>query len=312
MNKNLGNILITGGSGFIGSNLIYLLNKEYKFKQIISIDNYFTGNKKNHIKSKKIIYLRLDTTKINKTNNKIFLNFKPNFVFHLAEFSRIVPSFKHIRDCYNFNVIGTFNVIQYSLKHNAKLIYSGSSSKFGKKDNQHLSPYSWTKSKNIELIKNYNTWFGLRYSVVYYFNVYGFNQIRSHFMSAVIGIFEEQFMQNIPLTVVKPGNQKRDFTHVKDIVKGTVLAAVKGKNKEYQLGSGKNYKVLDVAKMFCNNIKYIKKRDGERFTSLSNYSLAKNELGYKPDYNLEEYIKKFISKNHKKTYKKKLIKLNNF
>ena len=295
---NLGNILITGGAGFIGSNIIKNILKNYKFNKIISIDNYYTGSKLNHLKNRKVKYIRLDTRKINITKNIDIIKFKPKFVFHFAEFSRIVPSFDHFEDCYNFNLQGTLNIILYANKKKAKLIYSGSSSKFGNIKNEHLSPYSWTKSKNIEIIKNFSEWFGLNYTIVYFFNVYGENQIKKHFMSAVIGIFEEQYLEKKELTVVSPGTQKRDFTHIKDIINGTMLAAIKGKRKEYQIGSGKNYSLINVAKMFKCKIKFIPERKGERFTSLSNYNLARKELGYSPKYDLQTYIKKFLDKHN--------------
>tara|TARA_Y100000590_G_C15721985_1_gene1013820 strand:- start:52 stop:957 length:906 start_codon:yes stop_codon:yes gene_type:complete len=294
--KNLGNILVTGGAGFIGTNLIKHLIENYKFTKIISIDNYYTGSKKNHFKHKKVIYINFDTKNILRNNNKILKNFKPKYIFHFAEFSRIVPSFKYIEDCFSFNRQGTLNIILYAIKKKSKLIYSASSSRLGKEDNESLSPYSWSKSKNIELIKNFNKWFNLNFTIVYFFNVYGPSQIKKHYMSAVMGIFEDQYEKNHDLTVVKPGTQKRDFTHVNDIINGTILAAIKGGKKEYQLGSGKYYRIIDVAKMFKRKIKLVKERPGERFSALSNYNLAKKELGYTPKYNLEEYIKKFISK----------------
>ena len=301
VSKYLGNLLVTGGAGFIGSNLIKFIIDNHKFNKIISIDNYYTGSKKNHHKNRKVIYLKLDTRNILNNKNKILKNFTPKYVFHFAEFSRIVPSFKYIKDCWSFNTLGTFNVLLYVIKKKSKLIYSGSVSGLGKKINEHLSPYSWSKSKNIELIKNFSNWFNLNYTIVLFFNVYGQRQIKNHYMAAVMGIFEDQYSKNEPLTVVKPGNQKRDFTHVDDVINGTILAAIKGGKKEYQLGSGKNYKIIDVSKMFDTKIKFLKTRPGERFTSLSNYKLAKEALGYFPKHNLEEYIKNFISKSKKKS-----------
>ena len=295
--KNLGNVLITGGAGFIGSNLIRFIVDNYKFNKIISIDNYFTGSKKNHHKNKSVIYIKLDTINILNHKNIVLKKFKPKYVFHFAEFSRIVPSFKHIKNCWSFNMLGTFNVLRYVLKKKAKLIYSGSSSALGKKANEHLSPYAWSKSKNKELIKNFSKWYNLNYTTLLFFNVYGQKQIKNHYMAAVIGIFEDQYSKNKPLTVVKPGNQKRDFTHVDDIINGTILAAIKGGKKEYQLGSGKNYKIIDVAKMFGKKIIYLKTRPGERFSGSSNYNLAKKDLGYYPKYHLKEYIKNFVSKS---------------
>jgi len=286
-------VLITGGAGFIGSNLIKLLIAKKEIKKIYSLDNYSTGKIKNHIISKKIIYLKGSTLNINlnKTLNKI--NF--DTIFHLAEFSRIVPSFKHINECWKNNTIGTFNVINFVLKNKAKLVYSASSSVLGK--NKNLSPYSWTKYANNELIKNFSNWYDLNYVIVYYYNVYGQNQIKSGFMAAVIGIFEKQYLSNKPLSIVSPGTQKRDFTHVEDIVVGTYLAAKKSNNEEFHIGCGKNYTLKEVAKMFKHSTIMLDERPGERFYSLSNSNKAKKILGYQPKYDLKTYIKNFIKKN---------------
>ena len=289
------NILITGGAGFIATNLInFLINKRKNIK-IISIDNYYSGSKLNHIKSKNVKYLRLSTLDINK--NKILKKENFDMVFHFAEFSRIVPSFKDYDYCWKTNTIGTYEVIKFTFGKNAKLIYSASSSTFG--SNKYLSPYSWTKYTNNELIKNFSKWFGLNYVIVYFYNVYGPSQINTGNMAAVVGIFEKQYLRNKNLTVVKPGTQKRDFTHVDDIVRGTYLAATKANKNEFHIGSGKNYSILDVAKMFKTKIKLVDERPGERFTSLSNSSKANKYLGYKPKNDLKKYIKEFIKNNKK-------------
>ena len=286
-------ILITGGAGFIASNLINLILKKNKKVLIYSYDNYSSGSKKNHIKSKLIKYLKGDTKNINK--NIILKKIDFDFVYHFAEFSRIVPSFKNYEKCINANNMGTYEVIKFCLNKKSKLIYSASSSTIGK--NKYLSPYSWTKYVNNELIKNFSNWFGLKYVIVYFYNVYGTNQITSGEMSAVIGIFEKQYLQNQSLTVVRPGTQKRDFTHVEDIVNGTYLAAIKSKNSEFHIGSGKNYSILQVAKMFKHKIKIVAERPGERFYSLSNLTKAKKILNHIPKHNLPMYINQFIKAN---------------
>ena len=225
-------------------------------------------------------------------------NIKIDIIFHLAEFSRIVQSFKYFDDCWNSNILGTKKVIEFAKKKNAKLVYSASSSKFGKRTNEFLSPYSWTKSKNVELIKSYREWYGLEYVIAYFYNVYGPRQIRNNFMSAVIGIFENQYLNNQPLTVVKPGLQKRDFTHVFDIVRGFIKAGFEKSNKEYQLASGKVYTILKVAKMFNSKIKMIPKRPGERWSSSSeNLSKSIKDLNFKSKYTLDSYISDFIKNN---------------
>jgi UDP-glucose 4-epimerase len=291
------NILITGGAGFIGSNLVKFILKKNLARKIIILDNYSSGNKINHVTNNKVTYIRGDTKNI-LTNKKIVKN-NIDLIFHLAEFSRIVQSFQYFEKCWDSNIIGTKKVIELALLKKAKLIYSASSSKFGPKTNEFLSPYAWTKAKNVELIKCYKEWYGLDYVIAYFYNVYGPNQIRKNHMSAVIGIFEEQFVSNQPLTVVSPGSQKRDFTHVYDIVEGFIKAGFYKKNQEYQLASGKLYTIMQVAKMFESKIKVIPQRPGERFSSKrDNLSKSKKELNFKIKYNLKKYIQDFIKKHN--------------
>lgn len=290
------NLLITGGAGFIGSNLISFIIQHKLCNKIIVLDNYSSGFKQNHIKSKLITYLKGDTRDILK--NKFILKSNIDIIFHLAEFSRIVQSFNKFEQCWNSNMQGTQKVIELAILKNAKFVYSASSSKFGNNQNQFLSPYAWTKAKNVELIKCYKEWYGLEYVIAYFYNVYGPNQIRNHHMAAVIAIFEDQYLKKQPLTVVYPGNQKRDFTHVFDIVEGFTKAGFNRKNQEYQLASGKLYTILQVAKMFSSNIKFIPRRPGERFSSKrDNLSKSFKELKFKAKYDLKSYINNFISLN---------------
>ncbi len=293
-------ILVTGGAGFIGSNLVNSLINKNLAKKIIVLDNYSSGTKKNHINNKKVEYIKGDTKNINKIDK--IVNSKFDLVFHLAEFSRIVQSFQYFEDCWESNMQGTKKVIELALKKKAKFVYSASSSKFGNKENEFLSPYAWTKAKNVELIKCYREWYGLEYVISYFYNVYGPNQIRNNHMSAVIGIFENQYINNYPLTVVSPGNQKRDFTHVYDIVDGFIKAGFYKKNQEYQLASGKLYTILQVAKMFKSNIKMIPERPGERFSSKrDSLKKSKKELNFESKFKLKNYIDNFLKMNPKKT-----------
>ena len=294
MKKNM--ILITGGAGFIGSCLIkYLLKKKIK-ENIISIDNYSTGSIKNHANSKKIKYIRGD----NKDISIILKKYKNNIkvIYHFGEFSRIYQSFKNYKKCLEYNIRSSFEVIEFAKVNKIKIIYSATSSNLGNNGkDENLSPYSWSKSKNIELIKNYNKWFGLKYELVFFYNVYGPGQLKNSQMSAVIGIFESQYKNKQPLTVVKPGSQRRDFTHIDDIVKGCFLAWKKGKQREYMLGTKKTYSIKEIAKMFSNNLKFIKSRPGERFGSTMINDNAQKILGYKTKIDIKDYIADFINKN---------------
>ena len=294
MKKNI--ILITGGAGFIGSSLIkYFIENNYKYK-IISLDNYSSGSIKNHIKNKNVRYIRGN----NKDIDKLLKKEKKNItvIFHFGEFSRIFQSFKNYKKCFEHNIHHSSKVIEFAKDNKIKIIYSATSSNLGNNGkDENLSPYAWSKSKNIELIKNYNRWFGLNYELVYFYNVYGPGQILNSPMSAVIGIFEEQYKKRKPLTIVKPGNQRRDFTHIDDIVRGCYLAWKKGKQNEYMLGTKMNYSIIEIAKMFKSKIKYIPSRPGERFGSTIPNNNAKKILGYSARIKIKDYIKNFIKNN---------------
>ena len=288
-------IIITGGAGFIGSNLIKLFVKKTKLK-IISIDNYSTGTRKNHIKHKNVKYINSDTKDIEKVLKKY--RKKISTIFHFGEFSRIFQSFDNYDDCISYNIHSSFQVINFAKKNRIRIIYSATSSALGNKGlDQNLSPYSWTKTKNIELIKNYSKWFGLKYELLYFYNVYGPGQILNTKMAAVIGIFETQFLKKKSLTVVKPGSQKRDFTHIDDIVHGCYLAWKKGNQNEYMLGTNKSYSILSIAKMFKSKYRFLPKRYGERFGSIMTNNNAKKILGFKTNKDIKNYIKNFINNN---------------
>jgi len=285
-------IIVTGGAGFIGSNLIRFLLKRTNFN-IISIDNYTTGSMKNHVINKNVKYINGQ----NKDISRILRNYKKKIkiIYHFGEFSRIYQSFLHTKDCVNSNIYNSFEVINFAKDNNIKIIYSATSSNLGNdgKD-QNSSPYAWTKTKNIELIKNYGDWFGLRYEILYFYNVYGPGQIKNGKMSALIAIFEKQYINKKPLTIVKPGTQLRDFTHIDDIIEGCYKAVIKNKNKEYMLSSGKKFSILQIAKMFNTKYKYISKRPGDRKDSIVLNNNAKKILGFKSKNTLKDYIENFI------------------
>jgi UDP-glucose 4-epimerase len=291
--KNI--IVVTGGAGFIGSNLIKYLLKKTNLK-IISIDNYSTGKTKNHIDHKNIMYINGENINISKILKKSKKKIK--VIFHFGEFSRIFQSFIKTKECLNSNINNSFEVINFASENKIRIIYSATSSALGNNGkDQNQSPYAWTKTKNIELIKNYSEWFNLKYELVFFYNVYGPKQITDGPMSALIGIFESQYKKKVPLTVVKPGLQRRDFTHVDDIVHGCYLAWTKGNQNEYMLCTNKTYSILEIAKMFGSKFKFLKSRPGDRFGSIKSNNNAKKILGFIAKKDIKNYIKDFISKN---------------
>ena len=289
--KNL--IVITGGAGFVGSNLIeHLLVKTNK--KIISIDNYSSGSKKNHINNKRVSYIKGNTKQI----SKILFKKKKliHSIFHFGEFARIFQSFKEFDRCYDSNTLGTKSVFKFCLDNNIKLIYSATSASLGNSgDDKNLSPYAFTKSKNLELLENLKKWFNLRFEVIYFYNVYGPRQIKTGDMATVIGIFENQFEKNKPLTVVKPGNQTRRFTHISDTINVCYEAWKKNKCAHYSISHKKFYSILDVAKMFKTKISFLKPRKGERYASaLTKFSNNNKIIRRYGKINLQDYISSFI------------------
>ena len=280
--------VITVGACFVVSNLKKLLLKKTN-KKIISIDNYSSGTKKNHIKSKKVKYIKSDTKNIStvlKNPKKI------HSLFHFGEFARIYQSFLKMNECINSNSVGTNAVFNYCLKNKIKLIYSATSASLGNKGNdKNLSPYAFTKAKNLELLENLKKWFNFKYEVIYFYNVYGPNQISKGSMATVIGIFERCYKKKKPLPVVKPGNQTRRFTHIDDTVKICYLAWKRNKCRHYSISHKKSYSILQVAKMFSSKIKLLPKRPGERYASaLTNMNLSKKIYKYFGKESLKEYI----------------------
>jgi len=294
MKKN--HIIVTGGAGFVGSNLIEYILKLKKFK-IISIDNYSSGSSSNHIKHKNIKYLRCKTADIGKKLFKI--KNKINAVFHFGEFARIYQSFKKFDQCFESNSIGSMAVFKFCLENKIKLIYSATSASLGNGGrDKNLSPYAYTKAKNLELLENFKKWFGFKYEVVYFYNVYGPRQISIGDMATVIGIFENQYKQKKPLTVVKPGTQSRRFTHIDDTIKVCIEAWKRNKNLHYSILSKKSYSIQKVAKLFKSKIKYLPKRQGERYASaLVRTSLSNKIVNRYGKIQLNNYIKEFLQ-NH--------------
>ena len=294
--KNL--IIVTGGAGFVGSNLIKLLLKKTN-KKIISIDNYSTGKKKNHIKkNKRVKYLVGNTVDI-----KVQLNrYKKNIdsVFHFGEFARIYQSFKNFDKCYDANSIGTKAVFKFCLDNKIKLIYSATSASLGNNGkDKNLSPYAFIKSKNLELLENLKRWFNFKFEVVYFYNVYGPRQIDKGKMATVIGIFENQYKNNKPLTIVRPGNQTRRFTHINDTINVCFEAWKKNKCCYYSISHKKSFSIIDVAKMFKTKMIYLKSRPGERYASALTKISQNNKIIRKyGKINLKDYVTSFIKSSN--------------
>ena len=291
--KNL--ILVTGGAGFVGTNLIKHLLKKTNYN-IISLDNYSSGYKTNHIKNSRVKYVRGKTSNINsliKNPSKI------KTIFHFGEFARIYQSFLKMNECIESNSVGSNAVFNFCLKYNIKLIYSATSASLGNNGkDKNLSPYAFTKSKNLELLENLKKWFNFKYEVIYFYNVYGPHQICKGQMSTVIGIFEDHYKRGKPLPVVKPGTQTRRFTHIDDTINICYLAWKKNLCRHYSIANKKSHSLLEVAKMFNSKIKFLPKRPGERYASaLINKNLSNKMYKHFGKINLKNYIKNFIRIN---------------
>ena len=293
--KNI--LVVTGGAGFIGSNLISELLKFKKFK-IISIDNYSSGLSKNQIKNKRVKYLKGSTKNI-----EVLLKshvHKIHSIFHFGEFARIYQSFKKINECFASNIEGSSNVFNFALKNKIRLIYSATSASLGNKGkDMNLSPYAFSKAKNLELLENLKRWFNFRYEIIYFYNVYGERQVCKGHMATVVGIFEDHFNRGKNLPVVKPGTQARRFTHVLDTVKACIFAWKKNQFKHYSIASKQSYSIIELAKLFKSKIRYLPMREGERFASaLTKMNLNNKIIRLSAKIKLKDYVKNFLINNH--------------
>ena len=294
MKKNI--IVVTGGAGFVGSNLIELLLKKTNFN-LISIDNYSSGFKKNHIINRRIKYIKCHTkdiyVKLKKFNRNI------HSLFHFGEFARIYQSFLHYNQCIESNFIGSQEVIRFCLENKIKLIYSATSASLGNSGkDKDLSPYAFTKSRNLELLNNLKKWFNFNFEIVYFYNVYGPKQIKTGKMATVIGIFEHCFKKKIPLPVVKPGTQSRRFTHIKDTVEICYLAWKKNLCRHYAISNNQSYSILQIAEMFGTKIKFLPKRKGERYASkLTRMNLSNKIYRYYGKISIKDYLDSFKKNN---------------
>jgi UDP-glucose 4-epimerase len=281
-------ILVTGGLGFVGTNLVKRLVDDNH--QVTVIDNLSAGKLENKIKGVK--YLIMHTKEISNNFEKFDL------VFHLGEYSKVAPSFNEVDNVFDLNILGSFAVLEYCRHNNIPLIYSASSTRLASEGEGH-SPYAFFKSTIVGLIKNYSEWYNLKYSICYFYNAYGpYHDTCNNGWETVISIFEKQYKSKQPLTICGDGQQRRDFTYVGDIIEGLILASNKLENDEYQLGSGRDYSILEIAKMFGSEIKFVNSRPGDRKTSLANTEETKEKLGWIPKMNLDNWIKNIILKHN--------------
>ena len=285
-------IVVTGGAGFVGSNLIELILVKTKY-EIISIDNYSSGYKKNHIDNKRVKYIRSNTKHISKTLSHVIK--KIHTIFHFGEFARIYQSFIKMDECINSNSIGSHAVFNFCMINKIKLIYSATSATLGNNGNdKNLSPYAFTKAKNLELLDNLKKWFNFKFEIIYFYNVYGPHQICNGDMATVIGIFEEHYKKNKPLSIVKPGTQSRRFTHIDDTIEVCYRAWKANKLRHYSISSKESFSIIEVAKIFQSKVRYLPKREGERFSSaLTNMNLTNRVYKIFGKIKLKEYVKNF-------------------
>jgi len=275
-------ILVTGGAGFVGSHLCETLAYKQDHK-VYSLDNYFTGSKDNHVAG--VTYIEGSTADIDK-----LIDFTPDTIYHLGEYSRVEQSFEDIEKVWQYNKDGIFAVLQFCRKIGAKIIYAGSSTKFGDGGlGRSQSPYAWSKATNTELVKNYGAWYNIAYAIVYFYNVYGPREIATGKYATLIALFKEKVKNNQPLTVVSPGTQKRNFTHVEDIINGLILVGEQGYGDDYGIGSPESYTILEIAKLFNASIEMLPERAGNRMTA--DVVTAKTEaLGWAPKWSITDYI----------------------
>lgn len=275
-------ILVTGGSGFIGSNLCEAL-ASIKDCDIYSLDNYFTGSESNHVDG--VSYINGKTSMIGE-----LVNFEPDLIYHLGEYSRVEQSFDDLEEVWDSNIQGTYAVLEFTRKVGCKIVYAGSSTKFGDKGaTRTSSPYAWTKGINTELVKNYGDWFGVQYAITYFYNVYGRREIKHGKYATLISLFAEKMRNGEPLPIVSPGSQKRNFTYIDDVVDALLRVGDKGFGDEFGIGSKNSYTIYEVADLFGGDIEILPARKGNR---MSAEVITKNteDLGWEPKNELIDYV----------------------
>jgi len=275
-------ILVTGGAGFVGSHLCERLAKNPNY-EVYSLDNYFTGSESNHVEN--VTYIKGDTKDIDK-----LVNFNPDMVYHLGEYSRVEQSFDDMEKVWEYNKDGIFRVLEFVRKAGCKILYAGSSTKFGDGGlGRSASPYAWTKASNTELVENYGAWYNVPYAITYFYNVYGPREIQTGKYATLIALFKEKMKNNEALTIVRPGTQKRNFTHIDDIVDGLILVGENGYGDEFGIGSEEAFSIKEVAELYGGKIEMLPERRGNRMTAevISDKTKA---LGWEPKRKLKDYI----------------------
>lgn len=282
-------ILVTGGAGFVGSHLCERLAQDSN-NDVYSLDNYFTGSEANHVEN--VTYIKGSTKDI-----ASLVTFNPDMVYHLGEYSRVEQSFDDIEKVWEYNKDGIFAVLEFVRKAGCKILYAGSSTKFGDGGlGRSASPYAWTKATNTELVMNYGTWFNVPYAITYFYNVYGPREIQTGKYATLIALFKEKMKNKETLTIVSPGTQKRNFTHIDDIIDGLVLVGEQGYGDEFGIGSGEAFSILEVAQMYGGKIEMLPERKGNRMTA--DVVSAKTEaLGWSPKRKLADYIEELKANN---------------
>lgn len=291
--------LVTGGAGFVGSHLCEALFK--RGYRVISLDNYFAGSVANHVEG--VEYRDGHTKEIEQHVPE-----KPDIVYHLGEYARVEKSFEDMETVWDLNKTGTFAVLEFCRRRGSKVVYAGSSTKFSDGGlGREQSPYAWTKASNTELVRNYSAWFGVPYAITYFYNVYGPRERGRGPYATLIGIYKEEYIHGQPMTVVSPGTQTRNFTHIADIVDGLILVGEKGEGDEFGIGHDREYSIQEVARMFGGEIVMLPPRSGNRTGSGAVHTERTRELGWSPKRNLEDEINDFKKSAKRGTAKEKRI-----
>ena len=279
-------ILVTGGAGHVGSHVIEQLVAD-PGNRVISLDNYFTGRVENHVPG--VEYRRGHTKDI-----ALLVPETPDVIYHLGEYARIAPSFEDVRDVWDMNITGTFTVAEFWRTRNiGKLVYAASSTKFAiEGDGRHQNPYSFTKAANVDMINDYGRWYNMEYAICYFYNAYGPREISEGKYATLIARFQAQYLRGEPLTVVRPGTQRRAFTHVKDLAAGLILAGETGRGDGYAFGWASSYSVLQIAEAFGGPIEMVDGYPGREESE--NDPTRANELGWKPTGDILGYIREFV------------------